>query len=190
MPGVDVKAVIRQLVSGNAALGLLNLFSGGALEQFAVFSLGIMPYITASIIMQLLQGVIPKIEQWPKEGESGQRKITQITRYMTLGIALLQAIGLLGVFRQAISVPSGPGAPPSMFTNFVIVITLIAGTALIMWIGELITQRGIGNGMSLLIFASIVARFPSAIIQSFQFANGFADDRAAPHDDRSSSPRS
>ena len=172
VPGVDVKAV-QALVSGNAALGLLGLFSGGALEQFAVFSLGIMPYITASIIMQLLQGVIPKVEAWAKEGESGQRKITQITRYMTLGIALLQSIAMLGVFRQAISVPSGPGAPPVFFTNVVIVVTLIAGTAFIMWMGELITQRGIGNGMSLLIFASIVSRFPSAIIQSFTFANGF-----------------
>ncbi len=172
VPGVDVKAV-QALVSGNAALGLLGLFSGGALEQFAVFSLGIMPYITSSIIMQLLQGVIPQVEAWAKEGESGQRKITQITRYMTLGIALLQSIAMLGVFRQAISVPSGPGAPPVMFTNLVIVVTLIAGTAFIMWMGELITQRGIGNGMSLLIFASIISRFPSAIIQSFTFANGF-----------------
>ena len=172
VPGVNVKAV-QALVSGNAALGLLGLFSGGALEQFAVFSLGIMPYITASIIMQLLQGVIPQVEAWAKEGESGQRKITQITRYLTLGIALLQSIAMLGVFRQAISVPAGSSAPPVMFTNFVIVLTLIAGTAFIMWMGELITQRGIGNGMSLLIFASIVSRFPGAIIQSFTFANGF-----------------
>ncbi len=172
VPGVDVKAV-QALVSGNAALGLLGLFSGGALEQFAVFSLGIMPYITSSIIMQLLQGVIPQVEAWAKEGESGQRKITQITRYMTLGIALLQSIAMLGVFRQAISTPTGPGAPPTIFTNIVIVVTLIAGTAFIMWMGELITQRGIGNGMSLLIFASIVARFPAAIVQSFTFANGF-----------------
>ena len=92
---------------------------------------------------------------------------------MTLGIALLQSIAMLGVFRQAISVPSGSGAPPALFTNIVIVVTLIAGTAFIMWMGELITQRGIGNGMSLLIFASIVSRFPAAIIQSFTFANGF-----------------
>jgi preprotein translocase subunit SecY len=171
VPGVDVKAV-QALVSGNAALGLLGLFSGGALEKFAVFSLGIMPYITASIIMQLLQGVIPQVEKWAKEGESGQRKITQITRYMTLGIALLQSIAMLGVFKQAIAMPSGPGVPPGAFTNLVIVVTLIAGTAFIMWMAELITQRGIGNGMSLLIFVSIIARFPSAIIQSFTFTNG------------------
>jgi len=171
VPGVDINAV-RELVSQNAALGLLGLFSGGALSKFAVFSLGIMPYITSSIIMQLLQGVIPKVEQWAKEGESGQRKITQITRYMTLGIALLQSIAMLGVFRSAITLPTGPGAPPQWFTSVVIVLTLIAGTAFIMWMGELITQRGIGNGMSLLIFASIVAQFPATIIQSVRFANG------------------
>jgi len=172
-PGVNT-SVIEQAVGNAATLGLLNLFSGGALEQFAVFSLGIMPYITSSIIMQLLQGVIPTIERWSKEGESGQRKITQITRYMTLGIALLQALGLLTVFRQAgaISASTVPGAPPVAFTYLVIIVTLIAGTALIMWFGELITQRGIGNGMSLLIFASIVARFPVAIIQSVQFGSG------------------
>ena len=150
VPGVDTE-VIQSQVDSAATLGLLNLFSGGALEQFAVFSLGIMPYITASIIMQLLQGVIPKVEQWAKEGESGQRKITQITRYLTLGIATMSSLGLLTLFR---SVPgalptAGPGLPPFWFTSLVIVISLIAGTALIMWFGELITQRGIGNGMSL-----------------------------------------
>jgi preprotein translocase subunit SecY len=172
-PGVNT-SVIEAAVGGAATLGLLNLFSGGALEQFAVFSLGIMPYITSSIIMQLLQGVIPTIERWQKEGEAGQRKITQVTRYMTLGIATLQALALLTVFRQAgaISPVAAPGAPPVAFTYAVIVVTLIAGTALIMWFGELITQRGIGNGMSLLIFASIVSRFPIAIIQSIQFGSG------------------
>jgi preprotein translocase subunit SecY len=169
VPGVNLDTV-TQLISGNATLGLLGLFSGGALEKFAVFSLGIMPYITASIIMQLLQGVIPKIEQWQKEGETGQRKITQITRYMTLGIALLEAFGLLAVFRGAL--PTGAGAMPVWFTDLVIVVTLIAGTAFIMWMSELITQRGIGNGMSLLIFASIVSRFPQAIIQSITFKSG------------------
>jgi preprotein translocase subunit SecY len=99
VPGVDIEQVAN-LIEGQAALGLLNLFSGGALEQFAIFSLGIMPYITASIIMQLLQGVVPAIERWSKEGESGQRKMTQTTRYLTLGIAFLNSIGLLTVFRQ------------------------------------------------------------------------------------------
>ena len=162
VPGVNLEQV-GSIIGANATLGLLGLFSGGALEKFAVFSLGIMPYITSSIIMQLLQGVIPRLEQWQKEGESGQRKITQITRYMTLGIALLESFGLLTVFRAAL--PS-TGPIPVWFTNLVIVVTLVAGTAFIMWMGELITQRGIGNGMSLLIFASIVSRFPQAIIAS------------------------
>ncbi|MGV8082174.1 MAG: preprotein translocase subunit SecY [Coriobacteriia bacterium] len=168
VPGIDINSVQAQIES-NAALGLLGLFSGGALEKFAVFSLGIMPYITSSIIMQLLQGVIPKVEQWAKEGETGQRKITQITRYMTLGIALLESVGLLATFNAAISPTAGV---PRWFTDVIIVVTLIAGTAFIMWMGELITQHGIGNGMSLLIFASIVSRFPSAIASSLEFASG------------------
>jgi preprotein translocase subunit SecY len=171
VPGVNIETIKAQ-VENAATLGLLNLFSGGALEQFAVFSLGIMPYITASIIMQLLQGVIPKLEAWAKEGESGQRRITQITRYTTLGIALLQSTALLTVFRSALNNTGGPGLPPAAFTNLVIVVSLIAGTAFIMWMGELITQRGIGNGMSLLIFASIVARFPTALVNSVRFGNG------------------
>jgi len=173
VPGVDT-SVIQAQVQDTAALNLLSLFSGGALEQFAVFSLGIMPYITSSIIMQLLQGVIPTVERWAKEGEAGQRKITQVTRYMTLGIATVSSLGLLTLFRSvAGALPvSGPGLPPFWFTSLVIMVSLIAGTALIMWFGELITQRGIGNGMSLLIFASIVSRFPIAIVQSVQFGSG------------------
>jgi preprotein translocase subunit SecY len=168
VPGIDVTKV-QQMIQQNSSLGLLGLFSGGAMENFAVFSLGIMPYITASIVMQLLQGVIPKVEQWAKEGESGRQKITQITRYLTLAIGLLEAIGFLAMFRGAMSTAAQPGR---IFTSLVIVITLVAGTAFIMWMGELITQHGIGNGMSLMIFASIVARFPQAIVQSFSFGNG------------------
>jgi preprotein translocase subunit SecY len=158
-PGVNIDKVTA-ILQQNAALQLLGLFSGGALEKLAVFSLGVMPYITASIIMQLLQGVIPTIEQWSKEGETGQRKITQITRYMTLGIALIEAIGLLtAVFRGTLYTPVGI---PVWLTQVLVVLALVSGTALIMWLAELITQRGIGNGMSLLIFVSIVSRFPQA----------------------------
>jgi len=168
VPGIDAETV-KSIIEGQATLGMLNMFSGGALEQFAVFSLGIMPYITATIIMQLLQGVIPTLERWAKEGESGQRKITQWSRYLTLGIALLQSIALLGVFRNALQTAGVSGM--NMLSNAIIVITLIAGTAMIMWFGELITQRGIGNGMSLLIFTSIVARFPAAVYQAMRVGN-------------------
>ncbi len=167
VPGVDLERV-QDIIEGQAALGLLNLFSGGALENFAIFALGIMPYITASIIMQLLQGVIPKVEQWAKEGETGRRKITQTTRYLTLGIATVQAIAMIGLFQNTLA---PVGITLGLFTRFVIVLTLVAGTALIMWMGELITQRGIGNGMSLMIFASIVARFPIAIVQAVQLGD-------------------
>jgi preprotein translocase subunit SecY len=167
VPGVN-PADVKELVQGaGSALGLLNLFAGGALENFAIFALGIMPYITATIIMQLLQAVIPTIERWSKEGEAGQRKITQTARYMTLGIALLESLGLLTVF-QAPATSGGLGVNFDLLTEMVIIVSLIAGTAAIMWMGELITQRGIGNGMSLMIFASIVSRFPQTIIASFQ----------------------
>jgi preprotein translocase subunit SecY len=167
VPGVDPSKVKDLVTSGGSALGLLNLFAGGALQNFAVFALGIMPYITSTIIMQLLQAVIPTIERWSKEGEAGQRKITQTARYMTLGIALMESLGLLTVF-QASASSGGLGIQFDLLTQIVIVISLIAGTAAIMWMGELITQRGIGNGMSLLIFASIVSRFPTTIVSSFR----------------------
>ncbi|MDO8849048.1 MAG: preprotein translocase subunit SecY [Coriobacteriia bacterium] len=166
VPGVDPVAVKELVTGAGSALGLLNLFAGGALENFALFALGIMPYITATIIMQLLQAVIPTIERWSKEGEAGQRKITQTARYMTLGIALMESLGLLTVFQAA--PPTGLGVNFDLLTEVVIVISLIAGTAMIMWMGELITQRGIGNGMSLIIFSSIVSRFPQTIIASFR----------------------
>ncbi|MDI6713144.1 MAG: preprotein translocase subunit SecY [Anaerosomatales bacterium] len=166
VPGVDPGAV-KEVVQSGAALGLLNLFAGGALENFAIFALGIMPYITASIIMQLLQAVIPTLEQWAKEGEAGQRKITQVTRYLTLGIGFMESLGLLTIFQADVS-QGGIGVQFDWLTRIVIVISLLAGTAFIMWLGELITQRGIGNGMSLLIFANIVARFPITIVNAMQ----------------------
>lgn len=167
VPGIDVNAV-QNSVSQNAALGMLNLFTGGALEQMAVFSMGVMPYITSSIIMQLLQAAIPSLERLAKEGESGQRKITQYTRYMTLGIGFIEAVGYLALFKNSITVDTGISP---VFTNIMIVVTLVAGTALIMWLSELITQRGVGNGMSVIIFVSIVARFPMALVQSFSLSN-------------------
>ncbi len=165
VPGVSPQQ-LQQIAStaSSGVLGLLNLFSGGALERFAVFSLGIMPYITATIIMQLLTAVIPKIEQWQKEGESGQRKITQISRYLTLGIGFVESIGYIALFQSTLKVNF------PLITKIVMLVTLLAGTALIMWMGELITQRGIGNGMSLLIFANIIARFPSAIFSAFSLS--------------------
>ncbi|MBA3728745.1 MAG: preprotein translocase subunit SecY [Actinobacteria bacterium] len=142
---------------GLSALQFIDLFSGGALTRFAVFSLGIMPYITSSIIMQLLTVVIPKLEQWQKQGEMGVKKITQWTRYMTVTLALLQSTGLVFLFNTQFQVVREFTAPRVAL----IVITLTAGTAMIMWLGELITQRGIGNGMSLLIFTSVISRLPA-----------------------------
>src|SRR5438128_6330109 len=158
-PDINLNALanLQGQVAGQGALQFIDLFSGGALTRFAVFSLGIMPYITSTIIMQLLTVVIPKLEQWQKQGEIGIKKITQATRYMTVVLALLQSTGLVFLFHSqfdAIRVFNPPRVA-------LIVLTLTAGTALIMWLGELITQRGIGNGMSLIIFASVVSRIPS-----------------------------
>lgn len=176
VPGVTRSMIdaLTTATENTAALGLLNLFSGGAMQNFAIFALGIMPYITSSIIMQLMQAVIPKLEAWSKEGETGQRKITQITRYLTLGLGLVESIALMVTFQSQLrgvtNVTNGVSTVFSGFdplTMILIVASLVAGTAFIMWMGELITQRGIGNGMSLLIFSSIVARFPQTLIQAF-----------------------
>ena len=152
---------------------LVNLFSGGALLQLTVFALGIMPYITASIILQLLVVVIPRLEALKKEGQSGQTKITQYTRYLTLGLALLQATGIVALARSG-SLLQGCDREllhsDTTATFLTMVITMTAGTAVIMWLGELITDRGIGNGMSILIFTQVVATFPSSLwcVQSSQ----------------------
>jgi preprotein translocase subunit SecY len=168
-PGIDVQRA--QDFAANASGGItqfINLFSGGALTQMAVFALGIMPYITSSIIMQLLTVVIPKLEAWSKEGETGHKKITQWTRYLTVLLAILQSTGLAFLFHNG-TLTDGGGAPVDLIPNFnaprvmLIVLSLTAGTALIMWLGELVTQRGIGNGMSILIFASIVSTLPSEL---------------------------
>jgi len=167
VPGIDFTAVqdLQRQADEGGVLGFLNLFSGGALTQMAVFALGIMPYITSSIIMQLLAVVIPKIEQWQKQGAVGQKKITQWTRYMTVGLAILQATGITYQFNNGL-LGDGTTTVP-LVSNFdlphvsLIVLTITAGTAIVMWMGELITQRGIGNGMSILIFANVVSRLPA-----------------------------
>ena len=166
VPGVDFNAVQNYLrdpraADPNGAFTLINLFSGGALTQFAIFALGIMPYITSSIIMQLLGVVIPRLEQLQKEGESGRKKIQQYTRYVTVFLALLQSASIVQLAHNQGILPLDifPGLTPGRFA--LAVLTLTAGTALIMWLGELITARGIGNGMSILIFSAIVARLPS-----------------------------
>jgi preprotein translocase subunit SecY len=170
-PGVDV-AHVRECIdatktgSGAGLYNLVNLFSGGALLQLTVFALGIMPYITASIILQLLVVVIPRLEALKNEGQSGQTKITQYTRYLTLGLAVLQATGIVALARSG-SLLQGCNQPllhsQGTKTFLVMVVTMTAGTVVIMWLGELVTDRGIGNGMSILIFTQIVATFPSAL---------------------------
>ncbi|MCL2826960.1 MAG: preprotein translocase subunit SecY, partial [Eggerthellaceae bacterium] len=154
--------------AASSSFNLLDLLTGGALSHFSVFSLGIMPYITSSIIMQLMQGVVPAIGRWAKEGESGRKKITQVTRYLTLVLGLINAIGYLFLFKSTQYNVVFTDQIPELFTDTIIVFTLVAGTGFIMWMGELITQRGIGNGMSLIIFTNIVSRVPTAIMESIQ----------------------
>ncbi len=183
VPGVDSGAVaqLRQAAKSQGALGFLNLFSGGAFGSFSIFALGIMPYITASIIMQVLNVVIPKLQEWQEMGAVGQRKITQWTRYVAIAIALLQGSGLTFIFGQgkgsaffgaAAKAPDVVLLDPFMPRALLVIPTLVAGTAFLMWIGELISQRGISNGMSVLIFASVVSGLPYnyySILQSKKF---------------------
>nr|WP_218866357.1 preprotein translocase subunit SecY [Nocardioides kongjuensis] len=175
-PGVHVSNVekcIKVVEEGsNASLySLVNLFSGGALLQLTIFALGIMPYITASIILQLLVVVIPRLEALKKEGQAGQTKITQYTRYLTLGLAVLQATGIVALARTGNLLQGCDSTQyPLLHSNdtktfLVMVVTMTAGTAVIMWLGELITERGVGNGMSILIFTQVVATFPIALWQ-------------------------
>jgi preprotein translocase subunit SecY len=170
-PGIDYSAV-QSLVSSSEHAGvvaLLNLFSGGALTKFAVFGLGIMPYITASIIIQLMIVVIPKFEQWREEGATGQKKLTQVTRYLTIALAVIQSTGLAYVFHNGGGglLGNGNGLNIDLIPDFtiprvaLIVLTMVTGTVLVMWLGELITQRGVGQGMSVLIFTNVVATMPS-----------------------------
>jgi preprotein translocase subunit SecY len=185
VPGVDPIAIeqLRESASQQGALGFLNLFSGGAFESFSIFALGIMPYITASIIMQVLGVVIPKLEELQSEGAVGQRKITQYTRYVTIGLATLQATGLVFIFgtgrgtaffSAASAAPTVPLLPDGVWPRgYLIIPTLVAGTAVLMWMAEMISQRGIGNGMSMIIFASVVASLPGGFWSILQLNKVF-----------------
>ncbi|MFD7550361.1 preprotein translocase subunit SecY [Streptomyces sp. NPDC059578] len=171
IPGVDYQSVqicVDQAKSSQGLFGLVNMLSGGALLQITVFALGIMPYITASIILQLLTVVIPRLEALKKEGQAGTAKITQYTRYLTMALAVLQGTGLVATARtgtlfQGCAVAGDIVPDQSIFTTVTMVIVMTAGTAVVMWLGELITDRGIGNGMSILMFISIAATFPGAL---------------------------
>lgn len=164
VPGIDSNALADIFARYKGTiLGVFNMFSGGALERLSVFALGIMPYISASIILQLLTVVVPYLEQLKKEGEQGRKKITQYTRYGTVVLSIIQGLGI-SVGLEQMGVAMVPGWPFRIMT----VITLTAGTAFIMWLGEQITERGIGNGISLIIFAGIVARLPAAIGNTFR----------------------
>jgi preprotein translocase subunit SecY len=164
VPGIDPKALELMFEQqAGTILDMFNMFSGGALKRLSIFALGIMPYISASIIIQLMTSVVPKLEQLKKEGESGKRKITQYTRYSTVVLATLQAVGMATAIQSqtagGLAVVFNPG-PSFIFTA---VVTLVCGTMFLMWLGEQVTERGIGNGISLIIFAGIVAGLPSAI---------------------------
>jgi len=168
VPGID-PVQLKQLFNSQSGgiLNLLNMFSGGALSRFSVFALGIMPYISASIIMQLMTYVVPTLEALKKEGEAGRRKITQYTRYGTLGLAIFQALGIA----LALEGTAGLVVSPGMGFRVTALVSLVAGTMFLMWLGEQITERGLGNGISILIFAGIAAGLPGAIGGLFELVN-------------------
>lgn len=161
VPGVDVSVIEQMFTSGNL-FGLLDLFSGGALSKFSIFAMSITPYINASIIMQLITIVVPTFEQWSKEGEEGRKKLTQITRYGTVLLGFIQAIGMAIGLKSAI-------INPGIASTLLIALTLTAGTTFLMWLGEQITEKGIGNGISLIIFAGIVSRLPDGVYMLYQY---------------------
>jgi preprotein translocase subunit SecY len=175
-PGVDYGNVQQCIDQQNndSLLGLSNVFSGGALLQLSIFALGIMPYITASIIVQLLRVVIPRFEALQKEGQSGQTKLTQYTRYLTIALAILQSTTVITTARQGLLFQCDLDVivDDTILTSIFMVVTMTAGTGLVMWLGELITERGVGNGMSLLIFTSIAASFPTSLWSIAGGANG------------------
>src|SRR3989338_9262285 len=166
IPGVDI-GVLRQFFASNQVLGLLNLFSGGGLENFSIVALGVGPYITASIILQLLQMVVPSLEELSKEGESGNRKINQYTRMLTIPMAILQSYGVITILRQSSSLGGQIVGSFTLFTWVLTILTLTAGTVFLMWVGELISEKKVGNGISLLIFAGIIAGLPQIVQRTF-----------------------
>ena len=181
-PGISEKNVNfctgLAAASGGSVYQLVNLFSGGALLKLSVFALGIMPYITASIILQLLAVVIPRLETLRQEGQAGQAKITQYTRYLTVGLAILQSTGIVALARsgklfQGVNCPRSLLVNDSVFTVATMVICMTAGTAVIMWLGELITDRGVGNGMSLLIFTTVIAVIPGELLNIYKSRHVF-----------------
>jgi preprotein translocase subunit SecY len=167
VPGID-PTVLKQLFDSQSGgiLGMFNMFSGGSLERFAIFALGIMPYISASIIMQLLTVVSPKLEQLKKDGEAGRRSITKYTRYGTVALATFQALGIAIAFEGQAGLVIDPG----MSFRLITVVSLVGGTMFLMWLGEQITERGIGNGISIIIFAGIVAGLPRAVGSTLELA--------------------
>src|SRR5262245_43062045 len=170
-PGIDGQALAAFFEQAkNTMLGLVNMFSGGALERFSIFALGIMPYISSSIILQLLTVVFPYLEKLSKEGELGRRKITQYTRYGTIVLSIVQGT-FIAMGLERIQAPGGGSVvfEPGWSFRALTVITLTSGTAFIMWLGEQINERGIGNGISLMIFSGIIANLPSALIATSQF---------------------
>lgn len=177
VPGVDAQALASffesQQKAGGTFFGLFNMYAGGALERFSVFALGVMPYISASIVAQLLTVVVPALEQLSKEGEAGRRKITQYTRYGTIVLALIQGFTLAKTLSSGMLNSGGVSLVPDAGVTWLVLttISLTAGTAFVMWLGEQITDRGVGNGISLIIFAGIVATFPSHIRETYQAVN-------------------
>src|SRR6266566_2790371 len=185
-PGISVKnvntcldlAATSSTSNGAGVFQLVNLLSGGALLKLSVFALGIMPYITASIILQLLTVVIPRLEALKDEGQSGQAKITQYTRYLTVGLAILQSTGIVALARsgklfQGVNCTRSLVPNHSIFTVTTMVICMTAGTAVIMWLGELITDRGVGNGMSLMIFTTVIAVIPGELLNIYKSRHAF-----------------
>src|SRR5580704_15652391 len=178
-PGVSESAVnfCEGVAKNSGVLQLVNLFSGNALTKLTVFALGIMPYITASIILQLLAVVIPRLETLRQEGQTGQAKITQYTRYLTVGLAILQSTGIIALARSGELLGTTCPKPlipnPSIFTITTMVIIMTSGTAVIMWLGELITDRGIGNGMSLMIFTQVIAVIPGEMLAIYRQKHAF-----------------